>query len=969
MKMIVNIMKALKLILTGKITSPVKPALLMLALVMLTACPAPDPSCVEADDWGDKTKVTVKVPANEEFTSAKGITVENGQKISVKISGDHIDICPDGPSFSYVPKKNFDKNGKLISTTNPIDPKVSTWQAASYSIPGQKEPEYIKVTEGSKISINIFNSYSDREGEQTQGKGLYVYIGDTAPPESNPMQIGAAGNWWYGNQYASSGVTADGNKDNRKAGKGAKYPEFFELWDNGSLGDGVSGFSGLAPKSGKLWFKYARTASARGLDNSGGDQFSPWLGRYADEGAVCGLCTPPGIMATCTPVLAVPLFGPALYAACVGATAGACAASGHIYQVDSGRNKDGRYCREILPKGDSWVDNAYDGTEWDNSDSSGKKINPNGINVAGEPDGYTITIQTGCDGTYGQFMDMNVGYGQPYLVDKTEPEGCIVGTDKPCDLVKGEWGETIKLPKYTVSTTSSPVSMDMRNAINGRPNGNPGYKSTGYYEDKLASTGELWFHIKDEVSTSSHPDKGFYGDNLGSYKVTVETKKVNTALSDLFNSLINPIRGIIFGYCRVPGENVDPALKYNITESGCGNYVDAKGESHPGWQPGITRMMYDKLVNVTVDGKGNISSNGFLSALRASLVLYVIIYGGMFMMGMVEDKQEDFLKRIIRFGMLATLLSAGSWNFFNNYLFSLFTEGIDSLIGAMTIQFSPTDSSVMIDPVTGDPIVTGSAAVGVSNNIFAFADMTASKFLNLDSLKKIMGLLFASPLGIVYVILILMGLVLFVFSLVKALLLYLLALLAISLLLILAPIFISFMLFERTRPLFDGWIKNLMNYTLQPVLVFAAISIFNVFIYTALAKLLHYGVCWETVWSLNIGAPGAPIEIPLVKFFLPQERSDLGGLPVQLFMIFIFIIICQAMYTFIDWMSEMAAHLTTENKGTALGKVAAKALTAAGGKGAEAFQAAKGIASKGVAKGAQMAKAKATKSANKVSRK
>ncbi|MCE3232981.1 MAG: TrbL/VirB6 plasmid conjugal transfer protein [Rickettsiaceae bacterium] len=946
-------MKALRLApLAEKASSRMKWLMLMLVLAMVTGCPASDKEedrCVAADDWGSEVSTSFRVPANKPFTSAAGLIVENGAKIKVEIKADHIDICPDEAAFESYAVPMTTENG-IKKILNPISPMLNKWQPASYQIETGKdtngapvfETRYITVTENSKISINVYGTYKDMNGKQSLGKGLYVYIGDNPPEEKNWR-------WWYGEQYASSGVTNAKSGDNRKAaGKG---DGFFELYDNGSLGNEAPGYSGLAPKSGKLWFKYARNASARGIDNEGAQQSSPWLGRYAWDTDSCNACRHETIMlGICVPFIALP---PA-YALCIATAEAACAATYHLPQSENPdqRNINGKLCREGYGEGggDHWVDNAYDGSEWDYSDPKanppgsypdGKTKNPNG-------GGYQIAVTSGCDGTYGQFMEMHIGVSQAALVDKTFPEGCVIGKDEPCEVVKGEWGETIKEPLYSVPDAHV-TNMDMRNKIDDVPNGNPGFVRTGHYAGTVGATGELWFHIKDDKTTSKHPEAGYYGDNLGEYEVVVTTKPVSTFLSDSFNALINPIRGMIFGYCRVPG---DPKLQYKTSEKGCSDYtlpgdVDENGEliKHPGWKPGITQMMYNKLVGVTDDGS-NRSTTAFLSAVRAALVLYVIIYAGLFMMGMVNDRQEGFMKRIVKFSFVAALLSEGSWQFFNTYLFQLFTHGIDDFIGMLTIQFAPDDLNLLVDPVTGEVIKNGSGSGGTTN-IFAFADMTASKFLNLATFKKILGLLFASPIGILYVLLICAGMLLFLLALVKALILYLLALLAISLLLMVAPIFISFMLFERTKGLFDGWVKNLINYTFQPVLVFATLSVFNVFVYTAIYHLLNYGVCWDTVWSYYINAGELSTgPYSLFKFYLPVDSyatvvnsapgaisstatyhsgsAHLGSLPVQFFMIFIFIIICSAMLIFIDWMADMAAQITSEARSTSLSKITAQ---------------------------------------------
>jgi type IV secretory pathway VirB6-like protein len=925
----------------GSKSSLIKLASLSLLLSLLTACPAPGPECIDADDWGDKIKATLNVQAKDEYTPV-GIRVDSGTPVSVEISG-LIDICPDDTTFKSVAQPVYDKAGKLEKTILPIDASKPIWQRAGVTIPkadgSGTTTQYMKITKGTKFSIKISGNYNDREGKQESGKGLYVYIGDKTPPASDTVNTGAQGNWWYGAQGAPQ------PEDNKKTGDKAAYPEFFELWDNGTIGEG-GGFSGIARADGYLWFKYARTASAEGLDNNGGKRYSPWLGRYAWNDPVrCELCRQTVIPATCAvTALAAGPFWAIAYAACYGAWETGCAASGHLEEAASLLSPSGRYCREPY-NGDHWVDNNYDGSERD----KGYKENSYG-NDENHPNsgGYDISIGIGCLGTYGKYMDMDIGSSSAYLVDKTDPEGCVVGVDNPCEQVKGQWGEIIKVPKYKVSASSS-TSMDMREFPDGQnKNGNPGFVRTGVYRGKLAANGELWFHIKDDATSMSHPDKGYYDDNQGNYTVKVTTSKVNSGFSDAMDSLINPIRGVIFGYCR---NTQNPELKYKLTESECGDYVDYNGNTVPAWLPGVTQRMFTHIVSGTVDpSTGKATGNPFLSALRAALVLYVIVYAGLFMMGMVQDKQEEFLKRIIRFAIVAVLLTENSWDFFNNYLFTLFYNGVDNFIGMMATQFTGAAATMMVDPVTGATIPTPESAGASSGHIFAFADITINKFFQWETIVKVFGLTFTSPIGFLYVILIFVGMFYFLFALIQALILYLLAMLAISLLLIVAPIFLSFMLFERTRPLFDSWVKNLINYTLQPVLVFTALSIFNIFVYTAIYTLLNYRVCWTNVWWLDIGASGASplVHVPLINFYMPDNPVTGASVPIQLFMILIFIIICNAMLHFIDWMAEMAAEMTTTVKGTALSKQSAKVLNGA-------IDTAKAIATAGVSAAAKSA--------------
>ncbi|WP_196295989.1 type IV secretion system protein [Anaplasma phagocytophilum] len=62
-------------------------------------------------------------------------------------------------------------------------------------------------------------------------------------------------------------------------------------------------------------------------------------------------------------------------------------------------------------------------------------------------------------------------------------------------------------------------------------------------------------------------------------------------------------------------------------------------------------------------------------------------------------------------------------------------------------------------------------------------------------------------------------------------------------LLTLAPIFITFLLFQVTKGLFDGWLKMLVNFMLQPVILFAALAFLNQVIITSLHAVTDFAAC------------------------------------------------------------------------------------------------------------------------------
>jgi type IV secretory pathway VirB6-like protein len=956
---------------------------------VLSSCGPPSgaPSCVEAHQWGATESIEIKVPANQEFTYA-GIDAKAGSYIDVKISG-LIDLCSGNHVFKSGAYNLLDENGNPITRMSGIDAANDEWQPASYQSISPPGPlRYVQVKKGDKISIFINGNYRDIDGIQTKGRGLYAYIVPVGADPLNPTNPNDASQdsskkTWYGVDGAGSSVTAD----NRKADSDINYPEFFELFDNGASGEGGGGYSYTAPRDGILWFKYARTASARGIVDIGGKRYSPWRGIYAwQNNRKCLDCELITINATCATIASAAFFaGPAVFTGCVTSWISTCAAKGRLQQVAGLEDKFGRNCREFatsathygLPRGDHWIGDAYDGSEGDAY--AGRNANSGG---------YEITIVSGCLGTFGEYMEMYVGTATGTLQKVTSPDGCTSGSPGCVDVMDGWSGTPVYYEKFTLlpaSRVGPENNMDMRGPSAGvwHPyyyvppvppstlgTGLPPYKRAGKYSmpgtgvgfpNGIPTTGELWFRINDKESSANHPNPGYYGDNFGAYKVKIETEKVDSSFSDFLQKIINPIKGLLFGYCRTSaftGTVADPnnyfpemsQLDYRIDEAGCEGltYTNYYGVSVPAWQNGLSKRMYNILVGGTAGLNGVF--NPFIETLRLVLVLYVALYGMFFMLGMVSDDRGDFVKRIIQVSIVSVLLTPNSWEFFNEYFFHLFTKGVDDLIAIFTSDFTGSaeilyntagaglnqlDASYNYNtPANLNLPVGHPATVSIHTqrifNIFTFADVTIDMLFNQATWIKIAGLLFNSPIGFIYIILILMGMYMFIMVVFKALVLYLLAMIAIALLLIVAPIFLIFMLFSRTRPLFDGWIKNLMVYTLQPVMVITALAIFNIFFYAALHKLLFYRVCWQSVFSGELDIGLIDIDFPLFNFYLPSLGAGSPAtaleMPMEFFMMFIYIIICSALSKFVDWMADLSSEVILSSKIASLSVAASKTL-------------------------------------------
>jgi type IV secretory pathway VirB6-like protein len=795
----------------------------MVLLLLLTACPAPGPECVLADEWGDQTERTVYLNPTKEWYNVN-LPVAFDAPLYVKTTG-AVDTCPLVAEY----------------TQFSIRSNVGNWQDSG-----------VEVLEDQPLAIFIDanSTYSAINGIQEAGKGLYAYIGDTAPSNDH---------YWYG----PSGTSVNGGAANKYT---STDPHFFEMFDNGSVGSGASGYTGLAPASGKIWFKYARSPDARSVSTTGnhGERYSPWRGRYEWHDWKCASCISSNVA-----FLGCGYYANPICAAAFGGVIGACMAGGYLFPSNE-------HCQELT--GDHWIEEEY-------SANSG---------------GYNLTISRGCIGQNGNFLRMAIADEDQIVKVGEEPLLDQYGNQR----YSPEEGYPLMRSLFAVNMPEGSPSL-----LNLDPDSpDADVDAYGKYDGTVPANGEVWLQFIDENIAGK--GNGDYSDNVGSYRVFIKTKKVGSGFSDVVNGFVEPIEDIMRSHCKT------------------GRHIPKEHCPAPEWKMGLAERLYKQFL-----GTGG-AANTFVTTLRVVLVLYIVLYGMAYMLGMISDSQSDFIGRVIRFAIVQQLLSPASWEFFNLYLFRVFTEGLDELIVMLTGQFSGVTGTTLTDPLTGDPILDadGEEVVVSVMDKFGFANQTISFFFRQETMIKVSGLLFTNkvflinPLGFVYAIVIFVGMFYYIIAVLKAAVIYLLALIAIALLLVISPVAIAFMLFEYTRDAFKGWLNQLMNFALQPTLVLTALAIFNIFVYSALYNALRYDVCWQCVWQLSISIMPmfGDIDLCLFKFYLPWGIGGTNYTPVGLFTILIFIIIAHAMLSFNDWMTKLAAQLTSGIQSTALADKASK---------------------------------------------
>jgi type IV secretory pathway VirB6-like protein len=361
------------------------------------------------------------------------------------------------------------------------------------------------------------------------------------------------------------------------------------------------------------------------------------------------------------------------------------------------------------------------------------------------------------------------------------------------------------------NTTSTPAASNIIQVNNGTyPAATNGQQP---YHTYPATQGpaKIWLRMKTHSSLN-------YADMSGFYEVTLEVKPARPpsaqSASTVINGIVNPVKASL---------------------------RDA------------TALIYNQVVN-----NGN-----YFILIKMTLTLYIILYGLMFLMGMVDATQLELVKRVVKIGIIITLIGEDSWAFFNNHLFTLFTNGVDELLKIATGSTAETLNASV------DGVITTST----NDNTFAFVDQTLGIYFEKNTWIKASGLIVTSYVGIIYFAMLIYGILVYMWVLFQAVLGYLFALVGVAFLVSIAPIMIPFMLFKVTKSVFDEWIKALVYFAFFPVLLFATIMLINEFMMLALNEALNLTACWECAIPISIGGINTCLEfwkvvnIPLWQLF------------------------------------------------------------------------------------------------------
>ena len=230
---------------------------------------------------------------------------------------------------------------------------------------------------------------------------------------------------------------------------------------------------------------------------------------------------------------------------------------------------------------------------------------------------------------------------------------------------------------------------------------------------------------------------------------------------------------------------------------------------------------------------GIINNNDYRASIAAAVTGLIIIYGVAIMFGLVPVTLAQAAIRLLKMGFVFMLISSGGWAVMSEFVGGIFNEGtleiINSII-AISNQITvggvaqcPPAAAVSLTDV-GAPVEIFRCALSEVMNprifVVLFATFTTGVY------GPIMGLALGWALYSLFLMLI------------RAFQVYVLSMIVRALLIGMSPLFFAFMFFEKTKPIFMGWFNQLINFSLQPIMLFAFLAFFLQLVTGALFEMV-----------------------------------------------------------------------------------------------------------------------------------
>ena len=279
-------------------------------------------------------------------------------------------------------------------------------------------------------------------------------------------------------------------------------------------------------------------------------------------------------------------------------------------------------------------------------------------------------------------------------------------------------------------------------------------------------------------------------------------------------------------------EKIDKFLKENKIITTVVNKIKAEVVGDAGGYSS-SRNIFDAFVQ----------SPEYQTAVGAAFTLFVIFYGIGIISGTIQANVTDAAIRVAKIGAISAF--AMNWDVFYGLIGKFFINGTDELISYFLQNFKSFYQAAGSDYGAGNPSSTP------SDGIFSDLDNFIARVFSLQNFAFLAALFNAGPYAPVYGAFLVISYFMIIQSILKIVSVYVFSLFAKALLFAIAPVFLVFLLFKQTSNLFDAWLKQLVGFSLQPILVVAFVGLFAQILSPFFAEFSGYKMCWVKLDNLK----------------------------------------------------------------------------------------------------------------------
>ena len=282
---------------------------------------------------------------------------------------------------------------------------------------------------------------------------------------------------------------------------------------------------------------------------------------------------------------------------------------------------------------------------------------------------------------------------------------------------------------------------------------------------------------------------------------------------------------------------------------------------------------------------GIVRSPEYRTIYYLGLVLYIVVLGLTYLLGMTEMTVQKSLPIFIKIGFISfftnpTLSGATGMPIGWTVYYGAIVAPAIYAMEAFAMYFASNLFNVDINQVENGFVPVAIMLSFLGNGTF-WSKMTTLLFSG-------------APMGFATFIIIFIAIGIYTISAVLSIFTYMVIISTLGILFAIGPVFFIFLLFEKTKPYFEKWWKQILALMFQQYSLFIAISVFGFIIIECMKSMLAFPVSCQAVITLKFLPAlchiGVCLDFPLFYYYIADLNSS-GTLTLAMYAVFLWMLV------------------------------------------------------------------------------